>query len=71
MNRQEWQEAVNDLSRAIRITPGYGETYAWRSRAYRALERYTAALTDAQRARELGMPMGDAYEVWLQKRLDR
>lgn len=71
LNRQEWQDAVDDLSRAIRITPGYGETYAWRSRAYRALKRYPAALADAQRARELGIPLGEAYEAWLEKRLNR
>lgn len=51
--RENYEDAVNDLNRAIRLYPEDGEYYYWRSMAYGKLEQYHNALTDIELADQL------------------
>lgn len=49
------QDAVTDLSQAIKLNPNFGLAYIERARAYRLLGNSTASNADYQRADQLGV----------------
>ena len=57
----DWSASIEALNEAIRLAPDQGIFYLNRSYSYKALGRTNAALSDAQRARQLGVAVPAAY----------
>lgn len=62
LNQECEEEAIEALSEALKIQPGFGDAYLYRAEAYRLLRRYNLALVDYRKALETG---GDAFKSWL------
>ncbi|ABV35462.1 hypothetical protein Ssed_0851 [Shewanella sediminis HAW-EB3] len=49
----KYQEALDDLNRAIGMSREYGEYYHWRGKIYSAMKQYSNSLSDFERAAQL------------------
>ena len=57
----QFQEALNDLDRAIAIDPGYAKAYSNRGVTRGALQQNQAAISDFSQAIRLDPRLADAY----------
>ena len=57
----KYPEAINDLTRAIQITPNNPNNYYFRMQAYEKLGKKKEALDDANTTRNLGVKIPEEY----------
>lgn len=58
---KNYEQAVADFSRAIKIDPGSAQAYTGRGRIYNIQKQYDLALTDLNRSIELDPNLATAY----------
>lgn len=59
--KKEYQEAINDYTKAIEINPDYADAYFYRGCAKHKLKNYRGALADFSRAIQINPNYVDAY----------
>ena len=57
----DYQQAVDDLTKSIELKPNYAEAYGERGKAYNNLGDYQQAIKDCTKAIELKPDYADAY----------
>ena len=66
----KFQDAISDLNTSIQIDPNFGLSYYYRSMAYFELLQYELALTDALKAKTMGIMMEDKYLYMIKEAIE-